>query len=541
MSLVVSFPKEVPADTRRLAEPKLDPDSICRLLGEMAHEIIDEDELAEMYPQRGRGAINPVVLCIVTILQYCEDLPDRAAAKMAVMRLDWMFAARQPPDWQGFDFSSLCNFRKRLRKHGKERVIFDRVVNFLRERGYLKAGRQRLDSTHMLGDVERKSRLEMVWDSLRSALLAVMAAHAQWASQRLPASFVAEHSQERSDYRLNKAQIRQAMISAGQDGFWLLSQLAGTPLAGLEEVALLARVLEEQFARSDADDDVDDDVDADGDAEAGITPKANVDASGDVIATPHDPDARFSRKRGTQWLGHKTQVTETVDGDFRIISDIDIHSAIESDGQALAAIFERLKERGLLPETLFVDQGYCHGETLKDSEQKGVDLRGPVGDDTRKPPGFRLQDFDIDLDKQRAICPAGRFSVSFNPSKQDDVGWHARFGPQCNACLFRSLCTTAKRGRSLQVSPYHEYLAKRRLEQARPEFQEEMKQRILIESTIGELTRKHGLRRSRYRGQEKARLQAAFTAAAVNLKRLARHLAEAPRFFALPNLAAHCI
>ena len=49
------------------------------------------------------------------------------------------------------------------------------------------------------------------------------------------------------------------------------------------------------------------------------------------------------------------------------------------------------------------------------------------------------------------------------------------------------------------------------------------------------------MRRSRYRGQEKARLQAAFTAAAVNLKRLARHLAEAPRFFALPNLAAHCI
>ena len=106
------------------------------------------------------------------------------------------------------------------------------------------------------------------------------------------------------------------MISAGQDGFWLLSQLAGTPLAGLEEVALLARVLEEQFARSDADDDVEADGDADGDAEAGITPKANVDASGDVIATPHDPDARFSRKRGTQWLGHKTQVTETVDGDI---------------------------------------------------------------------------------------------------------------------------------------------------------------------------------------------------------------------------------
>ena len=40
-----------------------------------------------------------------------------------------------------------------------------------------------------------------------------------------------------------------------------------------------------------------------------LTPKANVDASGDVNAAW---DARFSRKRGTEWLGHKTQVTETV-------------------------------------------------------------------------------------------------------------------------------------------------------------------------------------------------------------------------------------
>lgn len=49
-----------------------------------------------------------------------------------------------------------------------------------------------------------------------------------------------------------------------------------------------------------------------------------------------------------------------------------------------------------------------------------------------------------------------------------------------------------------------------------------MKQRAAIEGTVSELTRKHGARRARYRGQAKARLQMLFTGTAANLKRLAR-------------------
>ena len=66
----------------------------------------------------------------------------------------------------------------------------------------------------------------------------------------------------------------------------------------------------------------------------------------------------------------------------------------------------------------------------------------------------------------------------------------------------------------------------RRKEQRTEAFQQEMHARARIESTICELVRKHGLRQSRYRGHQKVSLQAAFTAAAVNLKRLARYLAQ---------------
>jgi hypothetical protein len=76
----------------------------------------------------------------------------------------------------------------------------------------------------------------------------------------------------------------------------------------------------------------------------------------------------------------------------------------------------------------------------------------------------------------------------------------------------------------LCISPYYKELAQRRAEQETEAFKEKMKRRPAVEGTISEMTRKHGMRRARYRGKGKVRLQAFFTGAAVNLKRLARAL-----------------
>ena len=519
MSLTQSFPKEIPHTTRKLVEPMLPADSVCRLLGERGGDIIDEAPLAAMYHQTGRGAINPVLLCFVLILQYLEKLPDRQAAEMARMRMDWKYALRQELDWSGFEYSSLCNFRKRLYGHGQEYGMFEQVLRYLAESGYLKSKRQRTDATHVLGAVERLSRLELVWETLRLALVALLNADAKWVIAQLPSSFVGVHSQKRMDFRLSKSQAEQAMRDAGQDGFWLLRQIERYGAAewqDFEEIKQLAQVLEQQFEQNN-----------EGDGASGVQTKAKTAVDGDVIASPHDPAVRYSRKgKATEWRGYKAQVTETVDAELPIITDISIHSAIEHDGLALPEIQQRLGQRGLLPEKQYVDSAYCNGKTLESSAQRGIDLRGFIGSYSRKPVGFRLQDFEIDLEQRQAVCPAGKRATVFNPSSQPDVAWHVRFGKQCRHCSFKPLCTSEQRGRSLEISPYHEYLTKRRKEQKETGFVKEMQRRARIESTICELARKHGLRQSRYRGQRKAQLQAAFTAAALNLKRLAHHLAK---------------
>lgn len=61
-----------------------------------------------------------------------------------------------------------------------------------------------------------------------------------------------------------------------------------------------------------------------------------------------------------------------------------------------------------------------------------------------------------------------------------------------------------------------------RAEQQTPEWQARYAVRSGVEGTINELAHGHGMRRCRYRGQQKAHLQHVFTAIAANVERLSR-------------------
>ena len=72
------------------------------------------------------------------------------------------------------------------------------------------------------------------------------------------------------------------------------------------------------------------------------------------------------------------------------------------------------------------------------------------------------------------------------------------------------------------VGENHTVLQARRKEQQTDAFKARLKHRNAIEGTQSELVRAHGLRRARYRGLGKARLQNYFIGAACNVKRWLR-------------------
>ena len=254
----------------------------------------------------------------------------------------------------------------------------------------------------------------------------------------------------------------------------------------------------------------------------------------DVIESPHEPEARFGKKRGKPWIGYKLQVSETCDDDQpHLVVDLDPTGALDNDSPELPKIQARLADQDILPQEQYLDQGYMSGEHLVHSARQGITLMGVPLDDTQGPDGFRQGDFVIDEAARQATCPAGKLSrvwrktgEAHDPHTKIQIRFDAS---TCQRCPFFGRCTTSPQGRSLTLHPYRAALLARRAEAKTEAFRKKMHRRAGIEGTISELVRGYGLRRARYRGQAKLRWQAYFTAVAINLKRLVRWWTQPPK------------
>ena len=519
MSLQMNWNTEIPNDTAQVGHEILKEDDPYRLVGDGVNGFLSLKDFAGLYSELGRGGICPIILSLITVFQFLENIPDRAAARWAVTRIDWKYALHLPLTWLGFNFSSLSNFRQRLLKHGAERLVFEKVLEWARSLGCVKKyGKQRSDSTHLLGCVERLSRLELVWETLRVTLGAIEAVMPQWYKEVIPAAFHEAYVKRHSDWRLSKAEVKAEMQKAGSDGFWLLDHLNdGTPhiILGLAEVETFRTVWNQQFERQPDS------------RKVKVRPPSGRGKGKDLVVTPHDPDVRWSEKRGKDWVGYKLQVTETAEDEAKVqfITDIDVVAANADDSEAVDEIQERLITHDLKPDEHYVDKGYISGPNIVHSADRGIELIGPaLADTSSKPEGYKQSDFEINFEKQEVICPEGKTCEAWYERPQPDghVGAEVRFRGQCEGCPARAQCAPGKNGRTLSISPYHREIEQRRAEQKTEAFKEKMKRRAAIEGTISELTRKHGARRARYRGNSKQRLQAYFTGAAANLKRLAK-------------------
>ena len=519
MSLQMNWNTEIPGDTAQVGREILSENDPYRLVGDDANNFLTLSDFDDLYSDLGRGGICPIIQSLVTVFQFLENVPDREAAKWAVTRMDWKYALHLPLTWQGFHYSDLSNFRKRLLEHEAEGLVFDKVLDWVRSRGLMKKhGKQRSDSTHIVGCVERLSRLELAWETLRVGGRAIESVAPEWYEETIPGAFHEAYVERQSDWRLSKQEVKSKMQSAGCDGFWLLDQLdesAPQIVLDLSEVRTLRQVWEQQFERQEDS--------------RKVTVRQPPIEGRDVIQSPHDPEARWSKKRSKDWVGYKLQVTETAEDDVKeqFITDIDVVAANKDDSEVVDDIQERLIERDLKLDEHYVDKGYVSGPNLAHSDDRDIELVGPaLADTSRKPEGYKQSDFEIDFEKKQVTCPKGKISEKWyeHPQLDGHVGADVQFREQCKGCLDRAQCASGKSGRTLKISPYYEELNQRRAEQKTEAFKEKMKRRPAVEGTISELTRKHGVRRARYRGRSKERLQALFTGAAVNLKRLAKGL-----------------
>jgi len=117
---------------------------------------------------------------------------------------------------------------------------------------------------------------------------------------------------------------------------------------------------------------------------------------------------------------------------------------------------------------------------------------------------FTKDAFGVDTAAGTVTCPAGRtVPIRLDPNGTGDGT--ARFGPACASCPFAAECTTAKSGRTINVSRDHDVLTAARARQADPEWKADYRAtRPKIERKLAHLMRRrHGGRRARMRGTAK--------------------------------------
>jgi transposase len=130
-------------------------------------ELFADEAFVEAFADRGTPGWSPGRLALVTALQMVEDLTDRQAAQAVRDKISWKYALGLGLADVGFDFSVLCEFRKRVADHGLETRALDLLVATLVDKGLIKArGKQRTDSTHVLAAVRELNRLELGGESV---------------------------------------------------------------------------------------------------------------------------------------------------------------------------------------------------------------------------------------------------------------------------------------------------------------------------------------------------------------------------------------
>lgn len=502
-------------DAAQLVGP-LPEGSFFALLAEHGARIVRDEDFAECYsPRMGRPSIRPSLLARVMLLQHRTGLSDEAAMEAVAWDLRWKVALGLAVDHQGWHPTSLTKFRARLLLHGKEQLALENTLRLAEEIGLLEGtAEQIIDSTPMLGAAATQDTVRLVRHGVKQLIDAVAGLDDE-AGRRLDDGLAFDYTRpnDKPDCRWREKAARERMLTRvaedAERALRAVEQADG--LLGEERVEQAYRLLRELIGQ---DFDIDDD---------GVPRLHRGTASGRIVSTV-DTEMRHGRKSAHQRFdGYKLSATAT-NTDTPLITAVGVAPASEQDGPQAKHLIDA-QPAGRRPHRLLGDSAYATGPVRAELAWRDVDVLAPVLEGSVRPGRLGKRDFDIDLAAGTVTCPAGNSAeIRTEPSGAR----RARFAKAlCDACPLRERCVSpARADRQILIAADEELLIAARQALDDATVAEHLRRtRPRIERLLGLLAVRYGARKSRYFGRAKARLQAAWAAALVNLNPIARHLA----------------
>ncbi|MEJ2024001.1 MAG: transposase [Deltaproteobacteria bacterium] len=492
-----------------------------------------EDEYAILYGTTGRPNFSVARLLGLCLLQELNTLSDQEALDTFSFDIRWRYALDVSEEQDYLSRRSLVEFRRRLAAKDPEmkliRNVFDKISNSAIEKLGISTSEQRLDSTHIISNIQTRGRVALFANTMKLFLKSLDEAQFAYIPDSIQEWFTKEAE---GWFGLGPAQQKEKLEQLSQYLYELIALFDNdSKVKSSEPYQLLVRLFQEQCEIKQSKGQI----------------QIKKRTEGETLQSPYDPDASYGHK-GT---GYSVHITETCNNANKpeIITDYEVHGAARSDRGKALPIVERLDSCGLKPETLYADGGYPSVPTAFEIIEKDVDFVAPVNRSRLADAMMGRDLFEFDQDGLVIKCPRGHSPVDHRILSANNTtrrSLHAIFdGDTCRSCNVLDQCPVRapnhrKRGCSardtvgnfrLEITPQLRLRDQMFSNQQTTAWKDRYKIRSGIEATMSELKRSHGMGKLRVRRAGKVCLAVACKVIACNIKRWVK--AHRPSFVVL--------